>query len=190
MPNERNEDIPNHEQNNVVVIGKPENIRLFIEMAFVEPGESYPEGADVNEKDFPVLDFRLVVPDPPNKETGGCSGEHEEGVVCWYTWNLENYGTKWNAYSHSHFQLRWFPDDKDEVYGRLDLVFETAWSQPTPIFAAIEQRWGVKVHAVTQDEGGYPDVEYGDPYGEELIAKIITHEFQEWADEVPEPVAG
>jgi hypothetical protein len=183
--------MPNHETNNVVIIGTPEKVRLFIEMAFIEPGETYPNAPEeTNDRDIPVLNFNLIVPQPPNIEQGGCSGQHEDGVVCWYHWNLENWGTKWGAYEHSHyeFSLR-KPYGSEEIYARLDLRFETAWSAPTPIFEAIERRWDVKVHAVTQDEGGFPDTEYGDPYGEDLIRKVITHEFQDYDTVVPEPAA-
>jgi hypothetical protein len=180
--------VPNHELNNVVVIGKPENIRLFTEMAFVHPGEAFPRSPEeTNDKDFPLLDFDLVVPEPANIEKGGCSGTHPEGVVCWYEWHLNNWGTKWGAYHHDHYELRYFNDEGNGVYARLDLTFETAWSQPTPILEAIEKRWNLVVHAVTQDEGGFPDVEYGNPYGEEVIRKVTTFEFDSYDRAVEAP---
>lgn len=151
--------MPNHETNTVVIVGEPEKIRAFVNEGTREigpdenrVGEEYPER---------VIDFRLIVPEPANIERGGCSGQHDAGVVCWYEWNLSNWGTKWNAYSHSHYALRILQEWGEVApYGRVDLRFETAWSQPKPIFEAIEKRWGVEVHAVTQDEGGYPDVTY------------------------------
>jgi len=182
--------MPNHESNNVVIIGKPENIHLFIEMAFVHPGETFPRDPEsTNDKDFPVLDFQHVIPEPANIEKGGCNNQHAEGEVCWYTWHLENWGTKWGAYSHSHYDLR-FLDSGNEVegiYARLDLRFETAWNAPTPIFKAIEQRWNVVVHCVTQDEGGFPDVVYGNPYNEEVIRKVTTFEFDTYDVQVDDP---
>jgi hypothetical protein len=145
----------------------------------------------VNTKSIPLLIFGLIVPEPENIEKGGCSGEHPEGVICWYTWHLKNWGTKWSAYEHSHYELRWLEryaagDEPREVYGRVDLRFETAWSQPTPIFEAIEKRWDVTVHAVTQDGGGFPDVEYGDPYDAEVIRKVTVYEFDSYEREVDE----
>jgi hypothetical protein len=182
--------VPNNITNNVVVLGKPEDIRLFVEMAFIQPGEAYPDDPTVtNDKDFPVLNFGLVIPEPANIERGGCNGQHDEGVVCWYEWNLANWGTKWGAYSHDGFDQRWLkgygPDA--EVFGRVDFRFDTAWNAPVPVFEAIEQRWGVHVHSVSQDEGGFPDTIFGDPYGEEVIRKIITFEFDSYQEEVPEP---
>jgi hypothetical protein len=182
--------VPNHESNNTVVIGTPENIRRFVAEAFVQPGEPFlDDRGTTNGEDYPVLVFDLIVPPPANIEKGSCSGKHEDGEVCWYTWHLENWGTKWGAYSQSHYELRYFDsgNEAEGIYGRLDLRFETAWSQPTPIFEAIEQRWDVVVHCVTQDEGGFPDVEYGNPYNEEVISKVVTFEFDSWDTEVDEP---
>lgn len=183
--------LPNHEDNYVVVIGEPAKIKAFLAEAFVQPGQPFPGDGDepINTAGIPLLNFHLIVPQPENIEKGGCSGQHAEGEVCWYTWNLENWGTKWGAYNHDHFQVRWLKGYGPEatIHGRVDLTFQTAWSQPTPILAAIEERWGVQVHALTQDEGGFPDVEYGDPYGEEVIRKVVSFEFDAYEQEVPEP---
>jgi hypothetical protein len=182
--------LPNHETNNVTIIGTPANIRRFVAEAFIQPGQAWPDSPeDVNDKEIPLLVFNLIVPPPENIEKGGCSGQHEDGVVCWYTWNLENWGTKWGAYSHSHYELSFRKRyGSDEVHGRVDLRFETAWSQPTPVFEAIERRWDVTVHAVTQDEGGFPDVTYGEPYDEEFMHKVSTIEFADYDTVVDEPV--
>lgn len=179
--------MPNHETNNVVIIGPVENIERFAQEAFVQPGAAYPgEDEAVNLRDIPILSFDLIVPQPANIEKGGCSGTHDPGEVCWYTWNLEHWGTKWGAYSHSHYQHRTLVARRTmEPYGRVDLRFETAWSQPTPIFEAIQDRWGVTVLAVTQDEGGYPDTSFGD--GAEIVKYLnreVVFEFESWDQEV------
>ncbi|MGZ4745673.1 MAG: DUF1281 family ferredoxin-like fold protein [Oryzihumus sp.] len=69
------------------------------------------------------VDFRHLVPEPANIETGGCSGQHDPGVICWYSWNVENWGTKWNAY------------DSEVEPGKVR--FDTAWSHPFPIIKAL-----------------------------------------------------
>lgn len=97
---------------------------------------------------------------------------------------------KWPAYEHSHYELRFLqPYDKEKpIYGRVDLRFETAWSQPTPIFEKIQERWGVTVLAVTQDEGGFPDVTFGDEDQiSEWLRRTVTFEFESWHTEVAEP---
>lgn len=57
---------------------------------------------------------------------------HEEcGHASWYSWSIANWGTKWNAYS---FEII------EEREGRLELRFDTAWSPPEPVFAALADR--------------------------------------------------
>jgi hypothetical protein len=112
----------------------------------------------------------------------------EYGATNWYDWSVTNWGTKWGAYSHSHYRLSWAKKygEDDVIYGRVDLRFETAWSQPTPIFQTIEERWDVEVRAITQDEGGYPDVPYGtDPF--DVLNREVTFTFENWDTEIEEP---
>ena len=144
--------MPNHETNTVVVVGPPDNVRQFRDEAFTVVNGVL------------GLDFNKVTPQPENIERGGCSGTHAEGEVCWFTWRIENWGTKWAAYSHTEPVYALFEAMAGDQYlARLDFTFQTAWDAPTPVFEAIESRWGVKVHAVTQDEGGFPDTEHGEP---------------------------
>lgn len=70
------------------------------------------------------VDFTRLIPEPSNIEKGGCSGHHEPGVVCWYTWSIENWGTKWNAYS-------------TERTSDTEVRFDTAWSHPLPVIEAL-----------------------------------------------------
>jgi len=55
----------------------------------------------------------------------------ECGHASWYSWSIANWGTKWNAYS---FKI------VDECEGRFEFRFDTAWSPPEPIFAALADR--------------------------------------------------
>jgi len=191
--------IPNHITTSLVVIGKPENVKRFVSEAFVQPGQPYvdTEPDAINNKGIPLLDFERIIQPPANIERGGCPGgavngiHSETGEVCWYDWNHEHWNTKWNCYSHDHFQLRWLREysrtGEGEVYGRLDLRFDTAWAQPTAILSTIEERWDLKCHAVSQDEGGFPDTLFGDPYGEEVVNRVVTIEFDSYDTEVDEP---
>ena len=43
----------------------------------------------------------------------------------WYSWSVENWGTKWNA-------CRAEIDDNSE-YGCVEITFDTAWSAPVPV---------------------------------------------------------
>lgn len=180
--------MPNHETNSVIIKGPVSVVHRFVE-----------EGTRSNGMNVPIrmIDFELIVPPPANMEAGGCPGGAVDGIhsdtgeVCWYDWNLANWGTKWNAYEHDHFDHRVFVGGDDGLpYARVELRFQTAWSPPTPIFDAIKSRWqGLEVIAVTQDEGGFPDRFYpSEEYLQEHFTRTVTYEFDCWDSEVDTPL--
>lgn len=52
------------------------------------------------------------------------------GHMSWYSWSLENWGTKWNAYGQ--FDKR---DTEDTIY------FETAWSSPVNLIVELSTKF-------------------------------------------------
>lgn len=82
-------------------------------------------------EDARVIDFGLLIPEPDNIEVGGCSGHHEPGVVCWYEWNRDNWGTKWNGYD---LEIT----EQDDI---VTLRFDTAWSHPYPVVEKLSKRF-------------------------------------------------
>lgn len=68
-----------------------------------------------------TIDFNKIIPTPENIYRGPLGARERElyGKNNWYDWNIENWGTKWNAYSFSH--------EENEI------TFHTAWSAPHPI---------------------------------------------------------
>lgn len=80
------------------------------------------------------VDFALVVPEPDNLFRGGCDMKHphrdDQGkeLVCWYSWNVNAWGTKWNGYD-THIE----PLEGDLC----KLEFDTAWSHPVPVIGAL-----------------------------------------------------
>lgn len=69
------------------------------------------------------------------------------GHTNWYSWCIENWGTKWNAYS---FEIA---SDEPE---RLEFTFDTAWSSPVPIWEALagrEEMKGLVLTFIAFDEG-------------------------------------
>ncbi|MGP4995485.1 DUF1281 family ferredoxin-like fold protein [Glutamicibacter ardleyensis] len=79
-----------------------------------------------------ITDFNMVIPQPVNIETGGCSRQHDEGVTCWYEWNPRNWGTKWNGYDT---EIEYNED------GNAKLRFQTAWSHPMPVIEALSAKF-------------------------------------------------
>lgn len=65
----------------------------------------------------------------------------------WYEWNVENWGTKWSEKVLNF----WLSEEGDKV----EILFETAWSPPTPILDALLEL-GLDVQSeFFEKEGGY-----------------------------------
>lgn len=136
--------MPNHITNGVSIHhDDPKEIAKLKKKVIVEVEEENFQGEKTGNT-FTRFDFDGVVPSPKNKEEGGCSGEHGEDVVCWYGWNLENWGTKWNSYEF---------DLKAEDDNNLHVQFDTAWGTPQPIWDKLEEM-GFTLTGVWLDEGG------------------------------------
>lgn len=102
------------------------------------------------------VDFSFLVPPPVNIEQGGCShgirwggdpADTGDGTVCWYAWNVQNWGTKWNAY------------DSEVTEGRIQ--FDTAWSHPYPVMEALALK--------------HPDVSFEVKYADEDLGSNLAH---------------
>lgn len=113
-----------------------------------------------------IVDFNMIIPQPDNIEKGDCSGTHDEGVVCWYRWNVDNWGTKWGAY--------------DAEIGEETLKFDTAWSHPTPIIAVLAERFPDAVIKVK-----YADEDLGYNLGDYVVegGQVEAHTFTDGSDE-------
>lgn len=79
-----------------------------------------------------LVDFGMLVPQPDNLERGACNGRHEDGVVCWHHWNLQNWGTKWNG---GELAIESSGPDTEQ------LRFDTAWSHPRPIIEVLSRKF-------------------------------------------------
>ncbi len=64
-----------------------------------------------------------INPDDLDSVIRGARNYLECGHISWYTWSIEHWGTKWNAYEHSV---------SDE-----SLRFQTAWSIPAPVIECL-----------------------------------------------------
>ena len=90
------------------------------------------------------IDFEKLVPPSLQMYRGSLSAVDEEDFPCnWMTWHVENWGTKWNAYSGK-------VDYAGEV---VMLTFDTAWSPPYPIMSAFANRFGIPFEHRYFDEG-------------------------------------
>ena len=110
------------------------------------------------------VDFGLIVPTPPNIETGHCSGRHADGEVCWNEWNRKAWGTKWNGY--------------ETVYDGGDILqFQTAWSHPTPVIQTLSVKHPEAVIRVR-----YSDEDTGNNVGTYWAKNGGLYDFRELSD--------
>lgn len=100
-----------------------------------QPAESIPDGWDVQyvEEILEFPDFNKVIPQPENIFKGDlCISDEErfksQGIPTWYSWNIENWGTKWSGYR--------FVKESDNVY-----LFDTAWSSVPKIIEAMGRKF-------------------------------------------------
>lgn len=55
----------------------------------------------------------------------------DKGLVDWYSWNIDNWGTKWDAYSI----------DVERVQdNQLTIRFDSAWAPPSPVIHAMQEQ--------------------------------------------------
>lgn len=113
--------------------------------------EAPKEVIDFLKSDDREVDFETLVPTPDGVYQDGCDMKHPHPgyTDCWYDWNVNNWGTKWNAYE---------ADRQEDTLIR----FDTAWSHPTPIMEALSEKFpDVDLHVKYADEDtGYNLGEY------------------------------
>lgn len=99
------------------------------------------------------IDFNRLIPMPPELEidsNGKADEAHlaniaKHGHPDWYTWSIEKWGTKWNAYSAIAGKCR---------DGEGWLHFETAWSPPLPVLDALAAKFPQsRMRLIWCDEG-------------------------------------
>lgn len=94
------------------------------------------------------VDFRILVPCPANMWWGSANQNHEKAFGrIRLDWAKENWGTKWNAYSHHEIEAT----DSTIIFR-----FETAWRPPYPWLAAIFNTLKISFdHNWLSEGGGY-----------------------------------
>ena len=105
------------------VSGKKEDVQSFVENVKGKEGTTY-EGRE--------FDFNHFIPQPE-----GLYDEKSEDNIFpnWYNWNIENWGTKWNASVDDAYVA----SDKEGFPYEYHYDMRTAWADPRPvIFKMIE----------------------------------------------------
>jgi hypothetical protein len=131
--------MPNWCMNEVSIYGDAQEITKFVDECFTEVDSQQ------------VLDFDKVAPEPDynkpqnvDKDLTTASvttallsqgGIGKEWQPDWYTWRLDNWGTKWNLVPAKGGSVDGYSVDITKDY--INLTFDTAWSPPDGIYDAI-----------------------------------------------------
>ena len=98
------------------VSGKKEDVQEFVQNVKGKEGTTY------EDREF---DFNHFIPQPE-----GLYDEKSEDDVFpnWYNWNIENWGTKWNALVDDSYVVADIPNPYSYRYD-----MRTAWADPRPV---------------------------------------------------------
>lgn len=109
--------MPNNIHNIVIFHGKDDDIKAVKKAIKGNNVVDTYKGKEVQS-----IDFDVIVPQPEGLlETEG-----------WYGWRITHWGTKWNAYD-------------SEPCNDNELIFDTAWSCPMPIYEKLHEICGDRV---------------------------------------------
>lgn len=91
-----------------------------------------------------VFDFNKLIPMPDSIENSKEEVVRPSGfkVPAWYSWAIDNWGTKWNA-----CDAEYSTKDPEHV-----IWFDTAWDPPVPVFEALAKRFPGHEVVVYSDE--------------------------------------
>jgi len=135
--------MPNWVYNDVTVSGDKNEIAKFFKECFVDESIDYDKiiPQPKTKRDCPA-DY---ICDPAEAHIEPCKGRE---WFNWYTWNYDNWGTKWNACDGTREENSFF--------------FSSPWDHPTPIFLKLMKL--------------YPKLTFEvDVYGETDFPCIITY---------------
>lgn len=114
------------------VSGKKEDVQEFVQN--VKGSKDY----DTEGYEF---DFNHFIPQPENIFRGALGVKEEKhcednGLPNWYRWNIDNWGTKWNA----SVEDSWVVSDLENVYS-YQYNLRTAWADPRPIIVKMIEKY-------------------------------------------------
>lgn len=127
--------MPNHIMNRVKITGPIEKLNEFYNFNKSLAKEN-------NEEEDMELDFNKAIPEPIyNSKSDNTSSD---GLLDWYEWRVDNWGTKWNAYDIN------VNKNEEELYYQ----FNTAWSHPLEWYKKVFKMFPeLDINIVYIDEG-------------------------------------
>ena len=178
--------MPNWVSNEVKFIGKKEHVAALLELVKSEDRDfdfskiaSIPKELEntqaptkiISQKEYDEQEERLAKGELTESEkswgisrglTKELSDEYHKrfGADNWYSWQTQNWGTKWNA--------------SDVIVSEDSVFFNTAWSTPEPIFVALSMQFPEVVISVrfADEDFGYNVGEFSLLNGNEVDSNI------------------
>jgi hypothetical protein len=112
--------MPNHVTNRLTILGSDKEVEDVLKFIQIDCSSDTLECCGIG-----TIDFNKITPMPKwvFQENLGLEDEKKYGAEnCWYSWSVQNWGTKWNAYDQLH---------RNEV--RNEIYFDTAWCSPVDL---------------------------------------------------------
>lgn len=129
--------MPNWVYNKATIEGPLAEVERFQEQAGRKYTRTLKQDGDVETVETDkVLSFHNFVPSP------------DDDSYDWYTWNIKNWDTKWDACRPMVGELEKHADG----VGHLEYEFDTAWQEPESVFRAMVKQFPGLVFDITYNE--------------------------------------
>lgn len=155
--------MPNWVTTEIKIRGKAEDLAAFVKKHIVT--QEYDNGGKED-----ILDFETVIPSPKTVEEcpvqyvimdreearERCLAWEEENPMKWfdwYHWDIDNWGTKWNASNTSYPEA-----DSILAQGLTEIAIwvDTAWSPAMPVYYKLQEMYpNLQIDVYYGDEGGF-----------------------------------
>lgn len=135
--------MPNWVMNEISVKSNEDYAKLLNATSNIVPAVAYKNG--FTRPMINYMDLNKIIPCPDTIYQGNLGRDEEElygKENCWYDWNVNNWGTKWNT-------------NADNVYlGDNNITFTTAWSPVPRVIGILSQKLGIDIDYKYAEEGG------------------------------------
>lgn len=168
------------EDNNPQDVKSREELKKFVKENIIKKKIYDDDGNVTGEQDEYELTFQGSVPRPKSLDITSPARTDEEkkiaednlkkyGATDWYSWNIDNWGCKWDANCHNV--------EDDSSYGEVSIHFETPWCPPLEWLQKVSARYPSLLFSMVVEEESNAFV--GNPMarGGELCENIIDIEY-------------
>lgn len=125
--------MPNWCENSVVIKGPASKVSELV--AAIESQMGNDEGGVCS----------IIAPEPAEEDLPECNGI----APMWYSWRINNWGTKWDF---EPLEAPTFVTIPDSDYAETEMSFDTAWAPPVELYRKLEQM-GFEVTAFYHEPG-------------------------------------